>query len=67
MQQTAEALRLAIAAAPDAPAAQEAKRLLRPAEYYGRQVAFRYVAVLALVLVVIFGLLHVSDRTRRAA
>jgi len=62
---TAEALRLAIAAAPDTEAAREAKRLLSPAENYGGQVAFRYVAVLAVALTVIFGLLHLSDRIRR--
>lgn len=64
---TAEALRLAIAAAPQAEAAVEAKRLLRPAENYGGQVAFRYVAALTVVLIVIFGLLHFTDRARQRA
>jgi len=62
---TAEALRLAIAAAPDSAAAQEAKRLLRPAENYGGRVAFRYVALLTVALAVIFGLLREADRLRR--
>lgn len=55
---TADALRLAIAADSQAAAAKEAKLLWRQAEYYGRQVAFRYVAVLAVALMAIFGLLH---------
>jgi hypothetical protein len=59
---TAEALRLAIAAVPEAKASEEAKRLLRPAENFGGQVAFRHVAVLAVALTLIFGLLHVSSR-----
>jgi hypothetical protein len=63
---TAEALRLAIAAAPKAEAAQQAKELFRPAENYGGRMAFRYVATLAVALIAIFGLLHVSDRLRRA-
>jgi fucose permease len=62
---TAEALRLAIAAAPKAEAAEEAKRLLRPAENYGGQVAFRYVALLTILLAGIFGLLHLADRARK--
>jgi len=63
---TAEALRLAIAAAPKAEAAQQAKELLRPAENFGGRMAFRYVATLAVALIAIFGLLHVSDRVRGA-
>lgn len=63
---TAEALRLAIAAAPDSAAAQEAKRLLRPAENHGGRVAFRYVALLTVALAVIFGLLREADRLRRS-
>jgi hypothetical protein len=63
--QTAEALRSAIAAAPDSSPAETAKKLLGPAENYGGKVAFRRVAVLSAVLAVIFAGLYINDRMRR--
>jgi len=56
------ALRLAIAAAPESAAAQAAGRMLGPAENYGGRIAFRWTALLSVVLVVIFGGLFVKDR-----
>ena len=59
--QTAIALRLAIAAAPQSEAAQAAKQLIGPAETYGGQIAFRKVALLSIILAAIFGLLCIND------
>jgi len=58
----ADALRSAIAAAPTSAAADTARRLLGPAENYGGQMAFRWVAALSIVLTVIFGALYLHDR-----
>ena len=61
---TAKALRLAIAAAPNSEAARTAKGLLGPAENYGGQIAFRWVATLSILLTVVFGALYFSDLSR---
>lgn len=61
---TANALRSAIAAAPNSEAAQEAKAVLGPAENRGGQVAFRYVAPLSIILAIIFGILYFRDRAQ---
>jgi hypothetical protein len=61
---TANALRSAIAAAPNSEAAQEAKAVLGPAENQGGQVAFRYVAPLSIILAIIFGILYFRDRAQ---
>jgi hypothetical protein len=60
----ANALRLAIGAAPRSEAANNARLLLGPAENYGGQVAFRWVAALSIVLTIIFGALYLRDRAR---
>ena len=62
--ETADALRKAIAAAPTSTIAETAKQLIGPAENYGGQVAFRWVALLSVALTVIFGCLFVTDRLR---
>jgi len=62
--ETANALRLAIAAAPESDAASTARELLGPAENYGGQISLRRVAVLSIVLAIIFGVLHLRDRAR---
>jgi MFS family permease len=62
--QTANALRSAIAAAPNSEAAREAKAVLGPAENQGGQIAFRYVAPLSIILAIIFGILFFGDRAR---
>lgn len=62
--ETANALRVAIAAAPKSDAARTARKLLGPAENYGGKVSFRRVAVLAILLAIIFGALHLRDRAR---
>jgi hypothetical protein len=62
--ETANALRVAIAAAPQSDAARTARKLLGPAENYGGNVSLRRVAVLSIVLAIIFGTLHLRDRAR---
>ena len=42
----------------------EADAILQPAEARGGQESFRYVAPAALVLVVVFGTMYVTDRRR---
>ncbi len=63
---TANVLRSAIANAPKDPAAQsivaEIKQVLNPADNFGGRISFRFVAPLALVLVVVFGVLYLRDR-----
>jgi len=61
---TASALRAAIAAAPKSEAAAAAKSLLGPAENYGGRIAFRWMALLAVALTVIFAALFLSDLAR---
>ncbi len=59
---TANALRAAIGVGGDAPAAKEASDILNPADNYGGRMAFRWVAPLSIILIVIFGLLYSRDR-----
>jgi hypothetical protein len=62
---TANALRAVIAARlPEDPLAKQAASILQPAEAYGGQRSFRYVAPLALVLIAVFGTMYVRDRQR---
>ena len=61
---TANALRMAIAAAPKSDAAKTARQLLGPAENYGGRISFRRVALLSIVLAAIFGVLYLRDRAR---
>jgi len=61
---TANALREVIRSGGDAEAAKEAGALLGPADNYGGRVSFRYVAPLAIILAIIFGLLFASDRAK---
>ena len=44
--------------------ADEAKAELDPADNYGGRIAFRYVAPFALIIVLVFGGLYVSDKAR---
>lgn len=59
---TANALRSAIAVAPNSEAAQSAKKILGPAENYGGKKSFRWVALLSILLTIIFGALYFRDR-----
>jgi putative membrane-bound dehydrogenase-like protein len=60
---TANALRaIAAAAIPDEPLVAEAGARLTPAEASGGQVSFRFVAPFALILILVFGTLHLRDR-----
>ncbi|MGH7710314.1 MAG: MFS transporter, partial [Gemmatimonadaceae bacterium] len=62
---TANALRAIVATAiPNEPLVGEANAILQPAEASGGQQAFRYVAPVALLLVVVFGLMYLRDRRR---
>lgn len=62
---TANALRAVVAThLPGEPVVTEAAAILQPAEARGGQVSFRYVAPAAIVLVIVFGTMHVTDRRR---
>lgn len=68
---TANAMRHAVAASASAPGSKEAgevvtqvKAVLDPADNYGGRMAFRRLAPLALVIVVVFGVLYANDRRR---
>ncbi|HEX7119589.1 MAG TPA: MFS transporter [Longimicrobiales bacterium] len=63
--QTANALRAVVGTQlPGEPLIAEAGAILRPAEAYGGQVSFRYVAPAALLLIVVFGIMYANDRRR---
>ena len=60
---TANALRSIVATAlPDEPLVADAAAVLMPAEARGGQISFRFVAPFALILVLVFGSLHLRDR-----
>lgn len=59
---TANALRAAIGVGGDSDAAKEAGKILNPADNYGGRMAFRWVAPLSIILIIIFGLLYSRDR-----
>ncbi len=61
---TAKALRLAKGAEPESPAGKTAAALLGPAENFGGQVAFRWVASLSMLLTLVFGVLYARDLAR---
>ena len=61
---TANALRGAITCAPKTELADNAKELLNPAELYGGRMSFRIVSIMAVVLMVVFGILYASDRAK---
>jgi putative membrane-bound dehydrogenase-like protein len=61
---TANALRAIVSTAiPNEPLVGEANAILQPAEAAGGQRSFRYVAPLALVLVLVFGVMYARDRS----
>ena len=60
---TANALRTIVASAlPGEPLVDEAAGILLPAETQGGQTSFRFVAPLALILILVFGALHLGVR-----
>jgi len=61
---TANAMRSAIAANPQAAAAIRAKELLGPAENYAGKISFRYITPLSLILIILFGILFFRDRIK---
>lgn len=63
--QTANALRAIGATQLEGePLVDDANALLAPAELYGGQQSFRYVAPSAIVLTIVFGAMYLSDRRR---
>ncbi len=62
--ETANALRTALGANIKAPVVDEAAKILNPADNYGGRIAFRMMAPSAIVLVLVFGILYISDRQR---
>ncbi len=61
--ETANALRALIAADADVDLVRDAQAILGPADNYGGRISFRYVVPLCGVLVVVFGVLYVRDRS----
>lgn len=68
---TANTLRHAIGASASAPGSKEAgelvakvKEQLNPADNYGGRMAFRRLAPLSLIIIVVFGALFISDRSK---
>ncbi|MGH7528750.1 MAG: PVC-type heme-binding CxxCH protein [Gemmatimonadales bacterium] len=62
---TANALRAIVATAiPNEPLVGEANAILQPAEALGGQRSFRYVAPVALILILAFGTMYLRDRRR---
>lgn len=62
---TANALRAIVATAiPNEPLVGEANAILQPAEAVGGQRSFRYVAPVALILIIAFGTMYLRDRRR---
>ncbi len=59
---TSKALRSIAKYAPDSKPGIKAAELIGPADHAGGLVSFRWVASLALVLIVIFGILYLRDR-----
>lgn len=60
----ADALRNAAKAAPDSDAGKNAAAVVKDADEYGSVMSFRWVAASAIVLVVVFGILYVSDLSK---
>jgi hypothetical protein len=61
----ANALRAIVATAvPNEPLVTEANAILQPAEAAGGQRSFRYVAPVALLLILVFGAMYLADRRR---
>ncbi|HEX6926771.1 MAG TPA: MFS transporter [Longimicrobiaceae bacterium] len=60
--ETANALRAITSSGVEAPIVGDAADILGPAENYGGRISFRYVAPLALIIIVIFGILYARDR-----
>jgi hypothetical protein len=59
---TANALRAITSSGVEIPAVAQAQALLGPAENYGGRMSFRYVAPLAIIIVVIFSILYWRDK-----
>ena len=60
---TANALRAVVATAiPNEPLIGEANAILQPAEAAGGQRSFRFVAPIALLLILVFGMMYMRDR-----
>ena len=62
--ETAKALRAIAKYAPDSGPGTKANELLGPADSYGGILSFRWVASLAIILTVIFGIMYLQDRAK---
>lgn len=60
----AKALRAVVLAAPNSPVGDAASKVVGPADQVGTLMSFRWVSSAAVVLVVVFGLLYLTDRAR---
>lgn len=61
---TANALRAVIGAGANDPVVGEAQNILNPADNFGGRMAFRALAPLSLIIVVVFGYLFVDDKRK---
>ena len=61
---TANALRAITSSGVESPLVGQAQQLLGPAENYGGRISFRYVAPLALIIALVFGVLYWRDQRR---
>ena len=61
--ETAKAMRAFIESGSTSPAVEQAREILGPAENQGGLVSFRYLVPLSVVLVLIFGLLYMRERS----
>jgi putative membrane-bound dehydrogenase-like protein len=60
---TANALRAIVGAQiPDEPLIEQANNILQPAELAGGKESFRYVAPIALLLILVFGMMYLKDK-----
>jgi len=62
--ETANVLRAAIGAGHQDAVVDEAAKILNPGDNFGGRMAFREMAPLAIILVVVFGALYINDRRR---
>ena len=62
--QAADALRAAVKAAPESDAGKAAALAVKNADEYGSKMSFRWIASSAVVLIVVFGILFVSELSK---
>jgi len=60
--ETANALRAAISSGVDHEVVSEAAEILNPADNYGGRMAFRQIAPIAIILILVFGAIYLRDK-----